>query len=48
MTVDPRETRSATQWDASGHLVRLRVGLEDPADLMADLERGFGRFRSAM
>jgi len=28
-----------------GHLVRLNIGLEDPADLIADLERGLGRLR---
>jgi cystathionine beta-lyase len=31
--------RSATSWQAEGPLVRLHVGLEDPADLIADLER---------
>jgi cystathionine beta-lyase len=31
--------RTATEWQAEGPLVRLHVGLEDPADLIADLER---------
>lgn len=39
----PATTRSATRWEASGPLIRLHVGLEDPADLIADLEAGFGR-----
>ena len=30
-----------------GHLVRLNIGLEDPADLIADLEGGFARLRPA-
>jgi len=30
-----------------GHLVRLNIGLEDPADLIADLEQGLGRLRPA-
>ena len=28
-----------------GHLVRLNIGLEDPADLIADLAEGLGRLR---
>ncbi len=32
--------RSARPWQAEGPLVRLHIGLEDPADLMADLEAG--------
>jgi cystathionine beta-lyase len=35
-----KESRSATTW-TQGPVVRLHVGLEDPADLIADLERGF-------
>lgn len=46
MTVDPRKMRSVTNWDEPGHLVRLHIGLEDPADLIADLEKGFERFRA--
>ena len=33
--------RSATKWDPGGETVRLHIGLEDPDDLIADLERGF-------
>ena len=44
---DPARARSATAWppagwDAADKLgVRLSIGLEDPQDLIADLERGF-------
>ncbi|QJR13477.1 cystathionine beta-lyase [Usitatibacter palustris] len=34
-----RSIRTATPWKG-GPLVRLQIGLEDPADLIADLERG--------
>lgn len=39
-------SRTATQWDAPGPLLRLHIGLEDPADLIADLEAGFARLTS--
>ena len=35
-----RETRTAVPW-TDGPVIRLHVGLEDPRDLIADLERGF-------
>ena len=38
---DPAGIRTATRWDDPDPLVRLSIGLEDPADLIADLERGF-------
>lgn len=44
---DPRKIRSATRWDEPGHLVRLHVGLEDPDDLIADLDAGFARMNAA-
>ena len=34
-------TRTAGSGDFGGQTVRLHVGLEEPADLIADLERGF-------
>ncbi|MEI2386945.1 cystathionine beta-lyase [Breoghania sp. JC706] len=43
----PKSIRTATSWDAEGALLRLHIGLEDPADLMADLERGFAAFNAA-
>lgn len=36
--------RTASGWDAPGPLVRLHVGLEDPDDLIDDLEQAFERF----
>jgi cystathionine beta-lyase len=44
---DPRRSRTATAWTAPGPLLRLHAGLEDPADLIADLEAGFARLASA-
>lgn len=37
--------RTARRWDKPGRLVRLSVGLGDPADLIADLARAFERAR---
>jgi cystathionine beta-lyase len=39
----PERTRTATRWEAVGPYLRLHVGLEDPADLIADLEQGLAR-----
>jgi cystathionine beta-lyase len=44
---NPRAIRSATRWEADGPLLRLHVGLEDPEDLIADLEAGLDRLRRA-
>lgn len=38
--------RSATDWDGST-VIRLHIGLEDPADLMADLAAAFDRYNAA-
>ena len=38
-------SRSATPWHAVGRTVRIHAGLEDPADLLADLEDGLARLR---
>jgi cystathionine beta-lyase len=35
--------RSATRWPQDEHVVRLHIGLEDPADLMEDLDRALAR-----
>jgi len=40
-----RGARSVRPWEG-GPLVRLQIGLEDPDDLLADLERGFARMAS--
>jgi cystathionine beta-lyase len=34
-------TRTADPHVSNGPMIRLHIGLEDPADLIADLERGF-------
>ena len=44
---DPSHTRSAVPWTAAGPLIRIHAGLEDPADLIDDLDRGFARLREA-
>jgi cystathionine beta-lyase len=45
--VDPRETRTATQWPHKGPCVRIHAGLENVEDLIADLKAGFKRLRAA-
>ena len=37
--------RTATKWEAPGPCVRIHAGLEDPDDLIADLDAGFARLR---
>lgn len=44
---DPRPYRTATKWNRQGPALRLHIGLEDVADLKADLARGFDRMRAA-
>ena len=39
--------RTATQWNPGGPALRLHIGLEDPDDVIADLERGFSALASA-
>ena len=47
LLTDPSHLRDAVPWPAeAGPLLRIHAGLEDPADLIADLERGFERLRS--
>ncbi len=36
--------RKAVKWEEKGMLIRLHVGLEDPQDLIADLEQAFKKF----
>ena len=43
---DPTKIRTATQWVGPGQLLRLHIGLEEPADLIADLKAGLERFKS--
>jgi len=39
----PQLLHTATKWEPGGPCLRLAIGLEDPADLIADLERGLAR-----
>jgi cystathionine beta-lyase len=41
-----KTARSAERWAAAGPIVRLHIGLEDPADLIADLRRGLDVYAS--
>lgn len=40
--------RSATRWNPGGPAIRLQIGLEDPADLIADLDSGFAALAAAL
>jgi len=44
---NPGTCRTATPWRENGPLLRLHIGLEDPEDLIADLDAGFERLRAA-
>jgi cysteine-S-conjugate beta-lyase len=44
---DCSEYRTATRWQPGGPTVRFHIGLEDPEDLLADLERGFAAMARA-
>ncbi len=44
---EPAPIRTAVPWTAPGPLIRLQIGLEDVADLIADLESGFKRLAAA-
>jgi cysteine-S-conjugate beta-lyase len=35
--------RTATRWPADGPVIRLHIGLEDPDDLIADIEQAFAK-----
>lgn len=47
LAVKPERVRTATPWTDSGIVLRLNIGLEDPADLIADLEAGLARYAAA-
>ena len=38
--------RTAVPWEHEGGMLRLQIGLEDPEDLIADLEQAFAKFKS--
>jgi cysteine-S-conjugate beta-lyase len=43
----PERNRTATSWDPTFPSIRIHAGLEDPGDLIADLEQGFERLHVA-
>jgi cystathionine beta-lyase len=43
----PARLRTATRWDDRHPLVRLHIGLEDPQDLIDDLEQAFACLQQA-
>ncbi len=47
LPVQPERVRTATTWEAPGPVLRVHAGLEDPEDLIADLEAGFERLNRA-
>jgi cystathionine beta-lyase len=47
LPVHPEASRTARPWTEAGPLLRLHVGLEDPVDLVADLEQGLVRLGAA-
>lgn len=44
---NPGRIRTATEWKGPGKSLRVHAGLEDPDDLIADLEKGFERLNAA-
>lgn len=47
LPIDPGPLRTATKWEEPGPAVRFHIGLEDPDDLIEDLEKGFERLKKA-
>jgi cysteine-S-conjugate beta-lyase len=48
LPIDPDRYRTLPQPQRAGPMVRLQIGLEEPADLIADLDRGFAAWRAAL
>jgi cystathionine beta-lyase len=48
LPTNPERGRTATRWAPEGPTLRLHIGLEDPQDLIDDLERGFHQLHLAM
>lgn len=46
LLVHPEQNRSATQWDETGAVIRLQIGLEDSDDLINDLERALDKCKN--
>jgi cystathionine beta-lyase len=47
VSFDCAEYRTATAWKPEGPTLRFHIGLEDPGDLIADLEGGFKAMATA-
>jgi cysteine-S-conjugate beta-lyase len=47
LPTDPGALRSATKWPHKGPSLRIHTGLEDPGDLICDLEKGLERLNAA-
>jgi cysteine-S-conjugate beta-lyase len=47
LAVPFKPTRTAVPWTREASCMRLHIGLEDPADLIADLDQGFKRLAAA-
>jgi cystathionine beta-lyase len=45
---NPAITRTTVPWTEEGYLVRMHIGLEDPDDLIQDLEHGFTRLNHVL
>ena len=43
LPADMKTARSVAPWDQSEQILRVHAGLEDPDDLIADLEAGLSR-----
>jgi cysteine-S-conjugate beta-lyase len=48
LPVNPEKHRSVTSWSSTGRTVRLQIGLEHPADLIADLRSGLDAHASSL
>ena len=48
LPIDPERHRTAVRRTRAGPMVRLQIGLEEPADLIADLTRGFDAWHAAV
>src|SRR6266702_927688 len=46
LPTNPERGRAATRWAPEGPTLRMHIGLEDPQDLIEDLERGFHQLRA--
>lgn len=44
----PKTIRTAVPWTEAEPGIRLHIGLEDPIDLIGDLEKGFARFTAVL